>query len=114
MTITHCHQISNSTVSSATLDINVKDLLVLFFIEGFLDSVLSVGINVMLACSQSLEEIFDLVFVIFEQILDGVGIFDKLKHSILLTKGEDLVGSELEIKIDLFQQVVHELNDLQD
>lgn len=107
MTITNCHQISNSTVSSATLDINVKDLLVLIFIEGFLNRVFSVGMNVMLACSQSLEEIFDLIFVIFEQILDGVGIFDKLKHSILFTKSENLVGSELEIKIDLFQQVVH-------
>lgn len=65
MTITYCHQISNSTVSSATLDINVKDLLVLIFIEGFLKRVLSVGMNMMLACSQSLEKIFDLVFVIF-------------------------------------------------
>lgn len=114
MTITHCHQISNSTVSSATLDINVKDLLVLVFIEGFCNCVLSIGMNVMLACGQTLKEIFDLVFVIFEQILDSVGIFNELKHSILLTKSEDLVGSELEIKIDLFQQVVHELNDLQD
>lgn len=65
MTIAHCHQIGNCAVSSTTLDINVNYLIVLVLIEGFLNGVFSIRLNMMLTCSKSFEEVFYPVFVIF-------------------------------------------------
>jgi hypothetical protein len=70
--------------------------------------------DIMLGCGQPLEEIFNPVLIVFKQVLNGVGVLHKLEHAIVLAKCEYFVSSKFKVKIDLFKQVVHELDDLED
>lgn len=111
MSVANSHQVRNRAIASAALDIGVKNVFILFLIKYRL------GHRLLASRGRDLrgdggrlafKEIFNLVLVCLQYLLNSVWLFDELKHPVLFAECKHLVGSELEIKVHLFQQVVHQ------